>query len=457
VSSHPQRPSIQQRLEAVPFDRRRWWPWLVTAACLVVVAVQGGLWWLELGTEPRVLWGDEVTYLESAHRLLSGNRSWWPESLWPPLYPSFIAGVMWSGGGSLAAVQIAQSLLLVLVAVLLSELTRGLTGSRAAGLVAAGLTLGYPTLVAYCHYLWPEVLHLFLFSALLWVLALRWRSPAWCIVGGVALGLALLTKSLLLPFVPVLLAAAAWRTGWRAALPRWALVVVAAAATVAPTLVSPSRLPGSPAIGGSATFNLWVGLNDVGREHLRSDVVWSEYQKWLSGGSTHPERHRAVAAKIRRNLGERGVVAVVEEQLSKQYFRLFDVSSYLTDQLPGGPAAEWIGVGYGSAGPLLSSVLRGTAAAAYVALLVAVPGGFLLGRSRSRWVRVLATFIVFNLLIFIGLHVVTRYRIQMIPAAVVGVGCLVAWLEAGCRPRPGWGRVGAAAVVVGLLLWFALG
>ena len=98
------------------------------------------------------------------------------------------------------------------------------------------------------------------------------------------------------------------------------------------------------------------------------------------------------------------------------------------------------------------------AVAAILLLTVAAPLGlFLGGCRRHRWVRVLLVFLAYNLALFLFLHVKTRYRIQMAPAAFVGVGCLVAWIEAGCRPRPGWWRAVAAAVVVALLLWFALG
>jgi hypothetical protein len=33
----------------------------------------------------------------------------------------------------------------------------------------------------------------------------------------------------------------------------------------------------------------------------------------------------------------------------------------------------------------------------------------------------------------------------------------VAWIEAGFRPRPSIARIAASGVVVGLLMWFALG
>jgi 4-amino-4-deoxy-L-arabinose transferase-like glycosyltransferase len=420
--------------------------------------VQVVLWWLDRFPVPRTLWGDENGYLESAVRLLAGDPGWWPEPLWPPLYPQFLAGLLWIGGGSLVVIALVQSALLAATAVLLGDLTRRLCGSRAAGVAVVLLTLGYPPLVAFSHYLWPEVLHLFLFSALLWLMAVRGASAAWCAVAGVTLGLALLSKSLLMPFVPVLLVVMVWRRRPGQAALSAGLVLGMAAATVAPTVIANARRTGTPMIADSASFNIWVGLNDVGRESFRNDVVWPEYQRWTASADTHADRDRLLRSQILEFVRDRGWIAVVKNQLSKQYFRLFHAGCYLTDQLAGGAAQELSYAGYLGAGSALSRVVRAVTVATILVLFVTVPAGLVLGGCRSnRWVRTLVLFLVFNLMLFLWLHVKTRYRIQMLPAAFVGVGCLVAWFEAGFRPRPSTVRIAATGVLVGVLMWFALG
>ncbi len=115
-----------------------------------VALVQVTLWWLEHHPAPRALWGDEKTYLVSAMELLGGDPGWWPEPLWPPLYPQFLAGLIWLGGGSLTGVVLVQSLLLAATAILWFDLIRRFTDSRAAGVAVAALILGYPPLVAFC-------------------------------------------------------------------------------------------------------------------------------------------------------------------------------------------------------------------------------------------------------------------------------------------------------------------
>jgi hypothetical protein len=406
----------------------------------------------------RVLWGDENTYLASALRLLAGDPGWSPEPLWPPLYPQFVAGLVSLGGGSLFWLRLTQNVFLVITGVILFDVTRRWTGSQAAGWTASWLALGYPPLVAFSHYLWPEVLHLFLFVALLWLVSARPVSARRCAVAGVALGLALLTKSLLLPFLPILALALVWGRPSGRALLDLGLMLGLTAVTVAPTVIGNHHRTGRFGIANSGTFNLWVGLNDVGRDSFRHDVVWPEYQSWIASASCDVERNTILRRKIRELVRQRGLVEVVRGQLAKQYFRLFDPGSYLTDQLPGGAAQVQSDAGYLELDPRAGRAIRVLSWAAVVLVLMAGTAGLVVGRYREpRWLEVLILFVAYNLALFLWLHVKTRYRIQMLPAAFVGIGGLIAWVEAGCRPRPSAARIGLTVVSVALVVWFALG
>lgn len=444
--------------DGVHLHERDWWPRAVGAAVMWVALVHTVLWWLGRFPVPRILWGDENGYLDSAMRLLAGDPGWWPEPLWPPLYPQFLAGLLWFGGGSLTVVVLVQTALLAAIAVLLGDLTRRLCDSRAAGVAVAVMTLGYPPLAAFGHYLWPEVLHLFLFSALLWLMVVRAKSRRWCAIAGIVLGLALLSKSLLMPFIPVLLVTMVWGSRPGHAALRAGLVLVTAAATVAPTLIANANRTGTPMIANSASFNIWVGLNDVGRRSFRHDVVWPEYQRWEASADTYADRDRILQSRIRQLIRDRGWFEVFKDQVSKQYFRLFHAGCYLTDQLSAGGAQRLSNAGYIGAGPVVSRVVKVVTVATILLLFAAAPAGLILGGCCSRrWIRALLLFVLFNLAIFFWLHVKTRYRIQMLPAAFVGVGCLVAWVEAGFRPRPSRAHLAATAVVVTVLIWLAVG
>lgn len=432
---------------------RRLWAAVVAAAFVV----HGALWWLYYRPVPKALWGDEATYWVSATALLAGDPAWWPDPLWPPLYPRFLAGIFAVGGSRVLGVQLVQTALLVGVAILLFDLARRLSGSHVASAVAGALALAYPPLVAFAHYLWPEVLHLFLFMTALWLLVARADRAVWCGVAGVAVGLALLTKSLLGPFLPVLVVAAFARRPVAGSLLRAAVFVAAVVATVAPTALEQRQRTGRLMIADSSAFNLWVGLNDRARRNFEIDVVSGIWEEYAASAETFAERDRILRDQIRARFDSSSWPELVWRQLGRQYFRLLDKDSYLTNQLPGGFAVERYGAGYRRASRPLAGAVRLVSFASYAVLLGIAPFGLLCWRFRDRrWMRVLLLFVVYNLAIFLWLHVKTRYRVQMLPVLFVGAGAAVAalarWQEGGLPQGevPRW-RVMAAALCAALL------
>ena len=159
-----------------------------------VLLVHVGLLWIYWHPQPKSLLGDEARYRRWADDLVAG-RVPEPDLLWPPLYPRFLALVLRSPDASILRVQVVQTALLVLVALLLLDLARRLTGRPAAAEAAAWLVLAYPPLVAFAHYLWPEVLHLALFLSALWILVARRESLRWMPLAGLLLTVSLLVLS----------------------------------------------------------------------------------------------------------------------------------------------------------------------------------------------------------------------------------------------------------------------
>jgi len=436
---------------------------VLAALAAAVVLVHGTLWWLYYRPVPKVLWGDEMTYWLSARALLAGDPGWWPDPLWPPLYPRLLAGIMAVSGPTVLWVQVVQSCLLAATAVVLADLVRRLTGSSVAGAVSAALTLGFPPLAAFAHYLWPEVPHLFLFVALLWLLEVRSDRTLWCGVAGVAAGLSLLTKSLLGPFLPVLMVAAFARRPAGRSLLRALVFTAAVVLTVAPTVVEQHRRTGLVMISDSSAFNLWVGLNDRSRTDFEIDVVTGIFREYAASASSFAERDRILREKIRGHLATNSWPRIVRAQLGRQYFRLFDKDCYLTNQLPGGAAIEGYSAGYLRANLGISRLVRVASYLTYGVVLALAPIGLALWRFRDRrWLRVLLLFVLYNLAIFLWLHVKSRYRVQLLPVAFLGVGCAVAWLQARLNGDPEvagvarWRWLVAAVVAVLLeLLAFA--
>jgi len=430
---------------------------VLAAVGVAVALVHGALWWLYYRPVPKALWGDEFAYLRSAKLLLAGDPAWWPDPLWPPLYPRLLAGIMAVGGPALVWVQVVQTGLLAAAAVLLYDLVRRLSGSQLAAAVAAALTLGFPPLVAYAHYLWPEVLHLFLLLAVLWLLAARGDRAPWCGVAGVAAGLALLTKSLLGPFLPVLLVAAFARRPAGRSLARALVFLAALAATVAPAVLEQHRRTGRVMIADSSAFNLWVGLNDRSRTDFEIDVVTGLFRDYQASAASFDERDRILRRQIRAFIDSHSWAGLVRDHLGRQYFRLFDKDCYLTNQLPGGAAVERYAAGYLRADPRIAGAVRLASYSLYGLLLVAAPLGLTLWRFRDRrWLVALLLFVAYNLAIFFWLHVKSRYRIQLLPVAFLGAGCAVAWLDARLGRDPAAAGAArwqwAAAIVAAALL-----
>ncbi|MEM9557972.1 MAG: hypothetical protein AAGC60_27190 [Acidobacteriota bacterium] len=473
----------------------------------VAAFVHAGLYLLARRPEIRQLAGDEITYLEAARRLLVGDPAP-PELLWPPLYPRLLAALeAWAARRRpadiwhMAEVELVQMALLGVAAVCAGRFAWHLgVGARGALGVAVGV-VAFPPLAAFAHYLWPEVVHLALFFAALVALAEAGRSPDWptptkilrrgvlCLLAGVLLGLALLTKSLLTGFVPVLLlavwlegfyaggsledadseASSAVRRGLRAAVAPL-VVAVALGATVAPTLVANHRATGLWTIADSSSFNLWVGLQDDTRRNHLDDRAWDSLEAYRAVSPDPRVRRDFARSEVAALLEREGWVAVAWRQLSTQYFRLFHRESYLTDQLPSGLLAD-AGAGYLTAPGPLATAVRLACWGLYALLLVAAAWGLAGQRLRVHpttdprvvWRWVLVAFLVYNLLLFFGLHVKTRYRVPLLPVLMIWAAQALEvspWHAWAARHDPATRRrlgLGAGFAAVALVLAFGAG
>ena len=421
---------------------------LALGACLQAV-----LLWMELRPAPRALWGDEIMYADVASRWAREEPATL-ELLWPPLYPRLLSFVL-RFDPHLVALRLVQAACLFAAALLWRSLAARLTGSSVAADATAALLLLDPQVAAFAQFLWPEAIHLALFAGALWLLVNRASHPAWLVVAGVLLGTCLLAKSVLGPFLPVLLLPLLREAGPRRGLLRAGLVAGACALTVLPTMAANARR-GAFVVADGAAFNAWVGLNDRSRRNLVGEIVGDEYNRWRASAPTFPERQRLLRAKIGSLLDERGLVAVVRAQLGRQYFRLFHHDSFFTDQLPGGPVA---GLGYGYRGPPppLAAFLRVWSGAIWAAVLVGVGLGLAAWpRERSGWLATLLAFVAYNLALFLVLHVKTRYRLAFLPVLDLLAGIGLAALCGQGRFGPPWQRLAAAfASALLLLLAFA--
>ena len=416
------------------------------------------LWSIGRSPELRSLSGDEQTYWARAEIHLAGGE---PEVdlLWPPFYARFLS-LCWTplGRPSRLAVEALQVLLLAAAALLLARFGRR-EGLPTAWAAAAGAALFLsPTPAAFAHYFWPEVLHLALFLGALELLrsGARWWAAG---AAGLLIGLALLTKSLLTGFLPVLLLADFLAAEKARRWPRLLAILAGTLLVVAPTLWRNQAATGRLTIADSSTFNLWVGLNDATRQSHAGSIAWPELQAWRASAPTFAERDALLRQKIRGLVAEEGWPRVAARQLGRQYFRLFEKDSYLTDMLPSG-TLEPEGQGYQKMSPRLASLLRGLAWSSHILVLALAGLGLALQPlpSLSRpWSWLAPAFLAYNLLIFFGLHVKSRYLVQMLPfllLAAAWAGCRVLAAARGGEKIPPW-RLAAGAAAGALLTFCA--
>ncbi|MEO7431636.1 MAG: glycosyltransferase family 39 protein [Dokdonella sp.] len=445
--------------------RRRFLP----AALFLVLfcTLQALLWFAYYGHGAKALVGDERVYQDTAVSILAGGP-WMPSSIWPPLQPLFIAAIYALFGPHLVAVQIAQTLLFVVCGALLRDVWRRLGAGVAAANAAAALWLLNPAAAAYAHWLWPELPHLTLLLAALCLLV---RAPTRLRTGaaGLCTGLAMLAKSLLSVFWPLLLIVFVQRERPRFRLRAAAIFVFALAAITGPALLHGWRTWGTPMIADSSIYNLWVGLTDNRRSDYVDDMGGATLPAFLASAATPQQRNLIYRDKIGAEIEQRGIPAMLLGQIGRQYFRLFSAKTPLVSQLPGPACSGHLSV-Y-RAGPQLTTMLT-VANSAMHALLLALCA---FGVACRRWkcvpdrraaaiLAVVVAFLAYQLALFLLIHVKARFLLPMLPflcgfAGSFMVGVRERWQGGVGRPTlaltPLRLSLGAALATLLLFLAFA--
>lgn len=231
---------------------------------------------------------DEVEYIAVARDLLAG-RGWafYEGYRWlrAPLYPLFLAGSLWLAGGDLHRAALPNIALSVANVYLACRLARALVGVRAAPL-AALITAVLWTNVTFASLYMAETLFTFLFQAgLLCLLRAadergtrdeRRGARGWAAGAGALLGLAALTRSAILMFLPL---AALWLLSvrrpslrdqkedfperasppWPPRVARSLAFLVAAGLTIAPWTMRNALAYGEPILVETGlSYNLWA-------------------------------------------------------------------------------------------------------------------------------------------------------------------------------------------------------
>jgi 4-amino-4-deoxy-L-arabinose transferase-like glycosyltransferase len=216
---------------------------------LVGIIVRIGLWLAWANWSPLIN-DDARDYHGLAFRLVTtgsySNESGQLISLRPPLYPAFVAGTYLTFGlENDAAVRSIQAVLGLVTACMVYRLGI-LAYSRQVALWAAGIVCFYPSLLGYANLLLSETLFTFLVVAFTWLMfeALHQRLVAILAAAGIVMGLAALTRSIVLLFSPFVLIwiLFSWQGHWGRRLLAAALPLVAFAAVIAPWAIRNTRI-----------------------------------------------------------------------------------------------------------------------------------------------------------------------------------------------------------------------
>lgn len=390
---------------------------------VVGVLLNISLLYLYYNPFPKDLFGDEGLYFDKAKSIASGEDVTF-SILWPTLYPKVMGRLFSITGPNIIAIHVVQIMMLFVSGFFWRRITLKLTGSALAANVTLGLFLMSPHLIAFSHYLFAEIFHVFFISAALWLLIEHsdrlWVAP----VAGLLVGLCLLTKLLLQPFVPLIMLYGAFLTSgdYKKKLARSALFLAAILVTVFPTMEENYRSKGVFAIADSSAFNLWAGWRDTEYVGYRNDV-FEEFAQFLNSADNDKARLEFCREQMAEELRKRGVWGILRNQIPRQFFVIFDCDSFLMTQLPRGP--RW---SYYFTNRSVTALLKVFSYGSYALLLMLSLFGICLIRvHKGSWLQFLIIFILCNIGLCVLIHANTRFRIQFTPALMVFAGIAAAY------------------------------
>jgi hypothetical protein len=404
---------------------------------------------------------------------------------WAPGYEYFQAFAYALLGPEPGAVKALQVLVSTATVGLIYALALRLGGRRPARIAAFAAAL-YPTLIAYSHYLYTETLYLFLLTASIYAFFRNPDEPARrdLVASGVLFGLAALTRSVAVHFVPVWIGWCLLR-GRRRQARNVAIMAGIALLVIAPWTLRNARLYErfvlvDPIAGlvGYYAFNLQPLNRDLGfRQKFESDREFCPPRPRLVRRDPLPTvdelvalfptagyrfladpgrlRHTVLAMHIEAsvNLAD---VATCERRNGIAYLREhpMQVLGMLPERVYGflGPNSFLLRSVYNgvySGGPLQRSAYPAVKAAVVVTTM-AVFGLAILAFGRPGVPPIAEWFALFSAY-YVTLHAVatafSRYRLPLVPFAIA----LGAWWLA--RPRAPVGRA-RTPLVLGMLLGY---
>lgn len=391
------------------------------------------------------LHGDEGYYVRAARSLVAGNG--YPGALRPPGYPMLVALALGAGGGSLRVARVVQIVIALAGLAALFALVRRRFGTRAA-VVSSLICALHPTLVFYSHLFWSETL-----VATLLLLAFlcldrfdAGRGDAWLAGAGLALGAAVLTRDMLLFFVPVVVLWASFvpGTSLRRGVRRTALLVVPVLLVLAPWMMRNAALLGRPLLSTNSWYPIAVG-NLIPRDRVLG--MGEENRAFVPAYDALPtelERAAFARATALHAIADRQPGWILVKLVRNTYYLLSNASQLQRFVKAGWLADGWRGVGRRVA--YVEVAFHVAAMALGMVALWLVPGG--------RVKQLVVTLILFHWAVYVIANATNRFRVPLLPFFALYAGPLLTGY--GRRARSAAWRMAGAAASVALLVAIAL-
>ncbi|NOK59343.1 MAG: hypothetical protein GFH27_549283n197 [Chloroflexi bacterium AL-W] len=463
-TTHPKRTTASRTPGAPIIERLRLVLDLPLLLVLLVGLVIRVLLWDSL---PRTGFiSDEGEYLSAAHWLAQGRGfTWYLGYLWTraPVYPLFIAVHLRIFGDTLTPIYATQTLLSLINVALVYYLARQLSQQRAVPTIAALLMACYLPFATYPQILLSETLYITLLLSGFLALAFAQKDETnhtsgtrydwrFLIIAGGIFGLATLTRSLTLLFLPLVAAWLCWphKTTWRT----WSFLRPALAFLIsAVCIITPWTLYNSRVYGGlvlvdtTGAFNLLLGAktaaeggrNDASTRNYVLNLISEQAPPFATDtclGQTDIDPLPTQAARQGAMMSE-GLCLIMDNPIAfttksfGELVDLFQINYTGSERFTGGFTTGRLPIWYASSLFLLDDTL-------YVLTLpLAVIGWALAWRTLTGPPRALVALIglwwLYNIVVAPMLFAINRFRLPLLPFAFIIAAFAMVALARGIR------------------------
>lgn len=395
--------------------------------------------------EPKKLVGDERVYHARA-RVINGEikesslpYTWRREcNLQPWHYPRFLSIFK----NNIIVVQIIQGILLIASSLLWLMISSTIfKDNHFISTITFFLIAINIHLIGYSGMLLSEIIHLFWLTVLFWSLLHHSGEKGYIkiLISGVSLGLCLLFKSLLSGFVIILLL---WHLLTYKSVMKTLVMISVCIAILIPILISNFQKTGTVSQPNSSWFNIWIGLTEDNADPIVSPDLNEKFR--ICSGYYSQKRHtieipgegvfeipeNAINVNVRNKwiqnhikevIQERGLYRIIVTQLKRQLPRLFHPNTLITAQLYGTGEFYY----YQTKSKILTDSIRATSYILYYTLFfMFIVGILVLYKHYNQMFLLFLLFMAYNIMLFLILHVESRFRIQIEPimAIIAGIG-----------------------------------